>query len=322
MDALVSSGVDFVNAAPLAVPRPLLSVLSEYNHSARSGAGDLGTPLESRPGQLFLREAVRGRWPALIELADKVAQTIDRGYGAVVLQNLGFEQYDPELRDSMVLALTATIGIPTDHVGDRRVLWPVRDRCVETGKTRTFSEALGEAPLHSDSAFAPQPERYNALYCVVEAACGGGLSKLVSGRALVADLATSPDGRTCLDLLRNLEFPFAVPDAFFAGTKLITAPVLADEPLIRFRHDCIERGFALRPDLDTPDHRWAYGYFRQAAEQHRSQTLYRLRRGEMIIFCNHQLLHARTDYSDTARHLIRIRMRQRDLAAEDRAWAA
>ncbi len=196
------------------------------------------------------------------------------------------------------------------------------DRPVEQGKTPTFSEALGEAPLHTDSAFSDAPERYNALYCVTEASCGGGLSKLVSGPAVIADLETTADGRRCIELLRRLHFPFRVPDAFFASSRLITAPVLGDAPLVRFRPDCIERGFAMRPDLDTPDHRWAFDYFRAAAETHRSQTLHRLRSGEMIVFCNHRLLHARTDYTDPARHLTRVRMRQRAVSVAEQAWAA
>jgi hypothetical protein len=316
------SQVDFVNAEHATVPPAVVAAIADYNRRARAGAADLGTPLESKAGLTFLAELVDARWPALIELATTVARTIDRGYGAVVLQNLGYEAFDDELRESLVLALTATIGLPTDHVGDRRVLWPVIDRAVESGKSRTFSEALGEAPLHTDSAFSDDPERYNALYCVVEAACGGGVSKLVNGRALVSNLEATKEGRRCIALLRNLEFPFYVPDAFYAGTRLTTAPVLADEPFIRFRHDCIERGFAVLPELDTRDHRWAYGYFRTAAEEHWSKNMYRLRRGEMIVFCNHQLLHARTDYTDPARRLTRVRMRQRKPSAVLHAKAA
>lgn len=314
--------IDILNAQRAAVPRVFLSVISAYNEGARAGAGDLGTPLESVGGQRFLSAAVVEHWPVLMLLAETIAGRIERGFGAVVLQNLGFEGLPAELRDSLVLALTATLGSPTDHVGDRRVLWPVRDRPVDDDKVPTFSEALGEAPLHTDSAFADAPERYNALYCVVDAACGGGLTKLVSAPAVIDELAATTDGSRCLELLRTLEFPFRVPDAFVAGTRLVTAPVIGDAPLIRFRPDCIERGFAMRPDLDTPDHRWAFDLFRDTVERHRAPALYRLQRGEMIVFCNHRLLHARTDYRDPARHLIRVRMRHSGVSVAEQAWAA
>jgi alpha-ketoglutarate-dependent taurine dioxygenase len=81
--------------------------------------------------------------------------------------------------------------------------------------------------------------------------------------------------------------------------------------MIRFRPDSIEQGFALCPQLATERHRFNYSLFRNAAESHASRTEFMMANGEMIVLDNTRVLHARTDYTDPARSLIRVRMRQR-----------
>src|SRR5271168_154563 len=164
-------------------PPALLEAIRTYNRDHADDA--LGIPLETVAGQRYLDGAVAQTWPALIELATMIRAIIAAGPGAVVMRRLGFEAQDPSTRASLLLALTSAIGMPTDHAKDRRVLWPVQERPARPGRVQTFSERTGEAPFHTDSAFAAEPERYNGLYVVKRAGCGGGLSRLVAARSII-----------------------------------------------------------------------------------------------------------------------------------------
>jgi len=299
-----------IEAEQFQVPDRFVSTLTEYcaaEHD-RARALGVGVPFESEDGQEVLALAVAAYWPSLFELARLVRDMVGLDPGCVVLRGLGFNRYPRHVRDSLVLALTAAIGKPTDHNADKRVLWPVSPRDMGSNYRTTFSEEAGEAPLHSDSAFAPDPEKFGCLYVVREAEDGGGLSVLVNVRRVVADLATTEAGRECLTILRDREFPFWVPDAFFKDERIVLAPILGERPLIRFRYDSLMNGFELRSDLRTNERLWAIEHFRVAAGECQTRITFALRRGEALIFDNHNLLHARTNFTDPDRLLIRVRM--------------
>lgn len=272
-------------------------------------------PLESADGQAALANVVRHAAPQLLELAEAIRGVVATSAGAVLVKGLGFERSaavnGDAVRDALVLALTSAIGEPTDHCADKRVMWPVQCRPVAAGNQATFSESLGEAPLHTDSAFSRHPERYNALYVVRQSRCGGGQTVVVNGPRFLRDFAKASHGADCIRFLRENDYAFRVPDAFFTGQRFITAKILAEEPMIRFRPDCIERGFDLRPDLATKEHRFYYSLFRDAVEAHASRTEFLMADGEMVVYDNTRLLHGRTDFQDPLRHLIRVRMRER-----------
>src|SRR5581483_5574438 len=146
----------------LAPPAALLEAVRRFNHDHADEHP--GIPLETVAGQQYLDSAVAMSWPALTELAASTRAIIAAGPGAVVIRGLGFEAYDAATRASLLLAFTSAIGVPTDHAKDRRVLWPIQERPSRPGRVQTFSVRTGEAPFHTDSAFAPAPERYNGLY--------------------------------------------------------------------------------------------------------------------------------------------------------------
>jgi hypothetical protein len=283
------------------------------------------TPLGSPEGRAALAEAVEDRVPQLLELAAAIRGIVATSAGAVLVQGLGFERtaavQGEIVRDALVLALTSAIGEPTDHCADKRVMWPVKSRPVAAGKKPTFSESLGEAPLHTDSAFSRDPERYNALYVVRQSRCGGGQSAIVNGPRFLRDFAKTARGADCIRFMRGTDYAFRVPDAFFVGQRFITGRILGDDPVIRFRHDCIEGGFELCPELATEEHRFYYSLFRSSAEAHASRTEFLMSDGDMIVFDNTRLFHARTDYLDPVRLLIRVRMHERGAAQSMRMAA-
>ena len=299
-------------------PRAFVDFVSTYQVPRESSAPGAMPhyPLESRDGQAALGGVVRDSAPQLLELAEAIRRIVATSVGAVVVEGLGFERaaalHGNIVRDALVLALTSAIGEPTDHCADMRVMWPIMSRAVAAGKQATFSESLGEAPLHTDSAFACQPERYNALYVVRQSRCGGGQTAVVNGPRFLHDFAKTAQGADCIRFMRDMDYPFRVPDAFFVGQTVIAAKILAEDPILRFRHDCIERGFALRPDLATDRHRFYYALFRNAVEAHSSRTEFLMSNGDMIVYDNTRLLHGRIDYGDPERYLIRVRMRERN----------
>lgn len=307
----VLPGVDVSAFQP---PQQFIAALAAHCAAEKDRADGLGvaTPFETEEGQLALQEMAARYWPEIDELASLVRDMVALEPACVVLRGLGYNRYPQPVRDTLVLALTRSVGKPTDHNNDKRVLWPVKPRADEVRKTvdykTTFSEEAGEAPLHSDSAFAAEPEKYNALF-VVKQARQGGVSVLLNVPRLVNELARTVEGRECIEILRGNEFPFRVPDAFFKGERLVTAPVLGEGPFVRFRYDCLMAGFALREDLRTNERLWAIEHFRAKAEASEGRLFYQLQDDEALILDNHVMLHARTDFEDRDRHLIRVRMR-------------
>jgi alpha-ketoglutarate-dependent taurine dioxygenase len=295
-------------------PPRLVAAISAYCAAEQGRANELlgiAIPFESEDGQGVLGEMITAQWPELRSLAALARDIVALEPACVVLRGLGYNQYPAAVRDSLVLALTQAVGKPTDHNLDKRVLWPVKPRAeavrrIADYKT-TFSEEAGEAPLHSDSAFAPRPEKYNCLF-VVRKATTGGVSVVLNVPHLVDDLERSSEGRDCLAILRHEQFPFRVPDAFFKGKRVITAPVLSEEPFVRFRGDCLAAGFAIREDLRSNERVWAIEHFRAAAESSERRLSYTLQPDEALVLDNHVMLHARSDFVDQNRHLIRVRM--------------
>ena len=301
-----------LDVSAIQVPQPFVLSVAAYCATHRGHADALGIaiPFETEEGQGALNDIIAAHWPELRELAALTREVVALDPGCVVLRGLGYHRFPREVRDTLVLALTQSIGKPTDHNADKRVMWPVKPRAEEVKKTvdykTTFSEEAGEAPLHTDSAFASEPEKYNCLYVVKQAHDGGGISVILNVPRLIDELDRTPEGRDCLQVLRQQEFPFRVPDAFFKGDRVVTGRVLGD--VVRFRHDCLMAGFAVREDMRTNERLWAVEHFRNAAETSHARISYRLLDDEAIVVDNHRLLHARTNFEDRERHLIRVRM--------------
>lgn len=247
-------------------------------------------------------------WPELPLLGRRIVDSVD-SLGYALIDGLGIANFAPMVRDVMLLSILNHVGRFTVHDSQSRVLWDVKDfSAADMGRKLTFSEQLGECPLHSDSAFAHEPEKYLCLYVQKEAA-DGGESVVISMKQAIEELLDEDDGRRCaVVLLRNV-FPFCTPPAFSNRPQLITAPILNHDPEVRFRYDCLIEGFAAVPDLDTPERRWAVEYFSEFVESRASRHKFLGTRDQLIVIDNRRTLHARTDYQDKDRHLVRARLR-------------
>jgi alpha-ketoglutarate-dependent taurine dioxygenase len=280
---------------PPALIRRILETLSE-------------TP-DSQTAFRRLAGEMDGLWPDAAMVGRAIRDAVETD-GIAVADDLGINDTAPEVRDVLLLAVLAHIGRITAHddtVG--RVLWDIKDRAACLGDRQpTFSERRGECPVHTDSAFAELPEKYLCLYVVRQSPDGGGESVIIPMKAALKQLEAEPDGIRCVATLRQDGFPHRTPNAFSSVEKVVVSPILARDPAVRFRYDSIIDGFATRPDLATPERRWAVDHFFEFVEQRAERLQFLATTGQLVVLDNLSALHARTDYQDPSRHLIRARL--------------
>jgi len=119
-------------------------------------------PLESPDGQTALAKSVEHAARQLHQISEAIRGIVATNAGAVLVGGYGFERTaavnGDAVRAARILALTSAIREPTDHCADQRVMWPVHRRPVAAGNQATISASLGDAPLHTGSAFSHHPE--------------------------------------------------------------------------------------------------------------------------------------------------------------------
>ncbi|MFG1849587.1 TauD/TfdA family dioxygenase [Micromonospora carbonacea] len=209
-------------------------------------------------------------------------------------------------RDAVVIAVSALIGRPSP-VGETTSLlvWDVRPRLDLPAAQRSanVSTSSGEACLHTDSTFAPVPERWFGLWCV-QPAKDGGANVLVDARRVVGVMATEPGAQAALELLRSNDVPL------WNGRSVQPVRVLGGpgQPLVRYREDLVAEG--LRRAGLGPTHllTGAVDTFSRMLATSRCRTRIRLAADEVLFVDNHRTVHAREHFADPARHLLRVRM--------------
>jgi alpha-ketoglutarate-dependent taurine dioxygenase len=253
------------------------------------------------------RELHRRNWHAITD-------NLDHGRGYVIVK--GFPVADrPEADISADLeALVSRFGTVTAHGASRQTIWRITPR-PDLDHVPTFSEAAGEAPFHTDNSWAREPEQYFALL-VIRPADVGGESLICPVRELLQDFARTPEGPAVIRTLREQQFPFAMPVVFRSEaeaaakvTPVITSPVVLSRSTLRYRYDVLKAGFQARPDLATDERVHAVEVFNKflTGVRETAPTI-RLERGDLLIANNYTVLHARTDFTDPNRLLLRARI--------------
>jgi alpha-ketoglutarate-dependent taurine dioxygenase len=271
--------------------------------------------------EVAVRRSLLAEVPALNALRQIVAALMEGSYCAIILDRLGLKDMPARDRDRLLFALSLALGYPTPTDPRRgKLLWPVKPRRLPTGHFATYSEHSDRAELHTDTQYYPDPERYFLLYVVRSAQCGGGRSLLCDGREVEAVLHDTVVGREAYRILSTFPFPFRIPTTFTqAGTvgdvETILAPIFGRKPSIRFRYDTIQQGFQARPELDVPAARQALNVLLEILVGSVPVVDYPLPDDSLLICDNHTALHGRTPFRDSKRHLIRIRLATRSLAA-------
>jgi alpha-ketoglutarate-dependent taurine dioxygenase len=260
--------------------------------------------------------------PSLYELHQQVIELKNDGYCAILIDKFGVQSFSPRERNKLLFAFSLVLGYPTPtdpHQG--QLLWDVKPRSLPKGHFATFSEHSDRAELHTDTQYYDQPEDYFLLYAVRSARCGGGKSLLCDGREIQSSLLETSQGQEAYDVLSTFPFPFRIPTTFTqAGTvnaiETTQAPIFGDEPLIRFRHDTLEKGFEARPDLDVPEAREALRVLNHVLENKVNVLNHYMQDDELVVCDNHIALHGRTIYLDRNRHFIRVRMGRQPFTLE------
>lgn len=201
------------------------------------------------------------------------------------------------------------IGNPTGHDDKCELVWDVRHRQQPPAREVTFSERTGEAQFHTDSAFADNPEPFFALHAIKAAGCNGGMSRVIGVDSLKKQLNLLKNGNNIMEDLTIHHFPFRTPEAFSSEGKTIWAPIFDDKG-IRYRYDSIKRGLSHSKNDNrvTREMVESLEWFNEFIETKAEYEEFRLNDGETMIFDNRRVLHARTDYEDVKRHLLRIRV--------------
>lgn len=255
-----------------------------------------------------LRAELRTAWPEAATIGRRIVADVD-ARGFAVADQLGLADLDPAIRDVLLLEVLSHVGKITGHDDHGRVLWDIKDRAKTIKRAPTFSERIGACPMHTDSAFAADPERFLCLFVVRESADNGGESVVMEINEILEHLKSEgADGQRCMDILQNQDFPLRTPDAFSETEQVLVAKLLDKDPAVRFRYDSVIDGFAARPDLDSEDRRWAVEYFFEFIQQRAPRMQFLATRDQLAVVDNRNTLHARTHYADPHRHLIRARL--------------
>lgn len=259
-----------------------------------------------------LRAALRQAAPGIAALADNITGLLESDYSAVVVPKIGLNHLDLDTRRFVLFGITLSMGSPTatDRI-DRKIIWDIKAR--NTEYVATFSEHSDEADFHTDTQYFPEPERYLMLYFITPAACGGGVSSLRDARCIAEGLSQTEEGRWALEFLKQQAVPFRIPTTFTtnrssAAVEVTFAKIFGARPMIRYRTDTLERGLAAYPEYDTPEVRKALALFRQEIDRPERMLEKYLDADALIVINNHEILHGRGAFTDTNRHVLRIRI--------------
>lgn len=248
-------------------------------------------------------------WPTIGRLSDEIKEVLDKNGGGCVVRGITKGDEDLYLKKWAFLLLMAQIGEPTGHDDNHALVWDVKHRGQVISREVTFSERTGEAPFHTDSAFAAHPEPFFALHAIRAAQCQGGLSRVIEINSLKRQLNSVRDGDVHMSVMEENLFPFRTPDAFSSEEKIVWAPILEGNT-IKFRYDSIRRGLvdSMHDNRISTQMIESLEWFNEFVETRAVYEEFRLNDGETMIFDNRRVLHARTDYEDVERHLLRIRV--------------
>jgi alpha-ketoglutarate-dependent taurine dioxygenase len=284
------------------------------DYYGRDVAGQALTPPDN-PADL--RDRLRAAAPRLATVAANMQNLFDQGAVGVFVSKLGLADLEVDQRRKSVFALAVLLGDVTEtEPVDHRVIWDLQTKPEELREFSRFSQADGEAQYHTDSTIVPRPERYFLLYAVQQASCGGGVSFLRDGRLLKKRLEETPEGRSAIRVLSDTNLPIRIPKwcrakyGYPESEKYAFMPIMSDQPLWRWRRDKIERGLVKHPDCATPAVRTALGTVDALLANPADELRNVIPSDGIVIIDNHVAFHGRTAFTDSRRHLLRIRFNE------------
>lgn len=258
----------------------------------------------ARTRHLKPQEATRADFdhPEIAALTAALDQTIRHGRGAVLLSGLTRDTHSEEDMERIYWGIGTCLGDPAEQsmLGDR------------LGHVRHVKDDPVARGYRSNEELTPHTDSYRivGLMCLQRAETGG-LSRIVSSLAIHNHiLATRPD------LLEPLYegYYYAVAEARFSANPVTDFKI----PLFCCIDDIVSCGYSrsfmhsaasLRGEEVPAKLVEALDYFDMVAEQDDLRAEFLLEPGEMLLWHNFQMLHARAAYQDSpqhTRHLLRL----------------
>jgi alpha-ketoglutarate-dependent taurine dioxygenase len=229
--------------------------------------------------------------------------------GYIVLRNCKIDVDDIPIAHELILKTTELIGEPISHDAHNSIVWDIKSNSSVNNGVVTYSEHSHEAQLHTDSQYSLSPEEAFGLLTLKKAKCGGGESFLLSMENILAELRALPEGDRLERVLRENDYPFIVPNVFKKSSDELEfnfGPIISDGR-IRFRVDTLEKALLARPDLCTIEQVEAYEILKDIILNSSATLSFFLEERDLIFINNLTMLHGRSQFTDSNRHLLRVR---------------
>jgi len=243
--------------------------------------------------------------PDIVGLTAWIDQTIRDGRGVVLLAGLSRETHSEEDMERIYW------GIGT-HLGDAATQSMLGDRL---GHVRHVADDPVARGYRSNEELTPHTDSYPMVGLMsLQRAETGGLSRIVSSMAVHNEiLSTRPD------LLAPLYegYYYATAEAQFSpepvtGFKIPVFCCVDGIVSCCYVRDFMERAARLRGEALAPLFVAALDYFDELSQRDDIGIQFMLQPGEIMLWHNFQMLHAREAYRDSpaqSRHLLRLWLR-------------
>ncbi len=240
--------------------------------------------------------------PAVRAFLEQVRERMFHGSGVAVAGRLPVAEWGIKRAWRTVEMLAQLMGPPTEQTHDGVTLYAVEDRGLRPGVSVRRSLTNVPQPFHSDGPWVRRPPWVVGLYCL-RAASTGGISRCISLRALLADLAEQAP-----DLARRLarEMPWHRQSEHAPGDSPVSRQPLVwhDEHgrwCARFYCDYVRTGYRHGGEPVDPMVADALQRLEAMADEPHRRLEYRLEAGDVAWVNNRWCAHSRTGFEPASR---------------------
>jgi Taurine catabolism dioxygenase TauD, TfdA family len=267
--------------------------------------GKVGQPWSSLDDQESLRALWEGveRDPVLRSLGVAMRTAIHDA-DLLLLRNA------PTDSDPSIMALFQMVAIPSAVGNGGGLLCTVAPKA---GEQDDISDSDSEFPPHTDSTFLREPHHFVALACVERDPHSGGESRVLYVDALRSQIETEY-GPGILQRLAEPAYPFYLQDPLYGdGVQVVPIFTAVDgKHAMRFRYDCVEPLLAEYPQTCPEQNQEALETLKNFLGSATPHEQFTLNKGDILMFDNRRLLHARTHITPGA---VRVLQRLKGFAA-------
>jgi hypothetical protein len=277
------------------------------DHVDRLGKVGQNRSLEESESLRALRDGVE-RDPVLRSLGAAMRTAIHDA-DLLLLRNA------PTASDRSIMALFQMVAIPSSIGNGGGFLCTVAPKA---GEQDDISDTDSEFPPHTDSTFLREPHHFVALACVERDPHSGGESRVLYIDALRSQIETEY-GPGILQRLAEPAYPFYLQDPLY-GDGVQVVPIFTDaegKHAMRFRYDCVEPLLAEYPQTCPEQNQEALATLKNFLGSTTPHEQFALEKGDILIFDNRRLLHARTHITPGA---VRVLQRLKGFAATGPAY--